>query len=108
MPEPDLLSTRQVAALLNVSARTVTNWIRAEKVPYVRLPGGEYRVPKDGLVGSLSGTYDVREALNVLELEEGSRLRRERNRALGMAERLAKVAALSQQMTALSERARRA
>lgn len=101
-----LLTTRQVAGLLNVSPRTVTNWIRAERVPYVRLPGGEYRVPREGLLESLSGTYEVREALNARELEEGTRIRRERNRALPMSERLTMVARLSRQLTALAEATR--
>ena len=43
-----LLSTREVAETLNVSPRTVTNWIRGDRVPYVRLPGGDYRIPLDG------------------------------------------------------------
>lgn len=102
-----LLSTREVAELLNVSPRTVTNWIRAEKVPYVRLPGGEYRIPQEGLLESLSGTYDVRAALNLRELREGERLRREQERSLSMSERLTAVAELSEQMTAIAGIARR-
>lgn len=109
MPDAEhrLLTTRQVSELLNVSPRTVTNWIRAERVPYVRLPGGEYRVPSQGLLESLAGTHDLREALNVVELEEGERLRREKEMRMTMAERLAQVAQLSKQMTALAGSARR-
>jgi excisionase family DNA binding protein len=103
----ELLSTREVAELLNVSPRTVTNWIRSDRVPYVRLPGGEYRIPQAGLLESLSGTYDVRAALNVRELEEGVRSRTLRDRGLTMGERLAQVARLSQQMTAIAGSARR-
>lgn len=102
-----LLTTREVAELLNVSPRTVTNWIRAERVPFVRLPGGEYRVPRDGLLDSLEGNYDTRMLENVIELEEGTRAREEQDRALTMAERLAEVARVSRQMAALASSTRR-
>jgi excisionase family DNA binding protein len=62
-----LLSTTQAADLLNVSRRTVLNWIEAGKVPYVRLPGGDYRVPLSGLLSSLSGTYRLDEEIRALD-----------------------------------------
>lgn len=65
--QPKLLSTAQAASLLNVSRRTVLNWIEAEKVPYVRLPGGEYRVPLSGLLSSLSGTYRLEDEIRALD-----------------------------------------
>jgi len=65
---PKLITTKQAADLLNVSQRTVTNWIEADKVPYVRLPGGEYRLPLSGLLACLSGTYDL--AAEIRELDE--------------------------------------
>lgn len=65
--QPKLLSTAQAAELLNVSRRTVLNWIEAGKVPYVRLPGGEYRLPLSGLLSSLSGTYRLEEEIRALD-----------------------------------------
>lgn len=65
--QPKLLSTTQAAGLLSVSRRTVLNWIEAGKVPYVRLPGGEYRLPLSGLLSSLSGTYRLEEEIRALD-----------------------------------------
>jgi len=65
--QPKLLSTTQAAGLLNVSRRTVLNWIEAGKVPYVKLPGGEYRLPLSGLLASLSGTYRLEEEIRALD-----------------------------------------
>jgi excisionase family DNA binding protein len=87
-----LLTTREAAELLNVSARTVTNWIRRDRVPYLRLPGGEYRLPLEGLLDSLSGTYDIRPDV------EGPLAPESR----AMSERLERVHLLSKQMTAIA------
>ncbi len=65
--QPKLLTTKQTAELLNVSTRTVLNWIDTDKVPYLRLPGGDYRIPLSGLLASLSGTYQLDEELRVLD-----------------------------------------
>lgn len=65
--QPKLLSTTQAAGLLNVSRRTVLNWIEAGRVPYVKLPGGEYRLPLSGLLSSLSGTYRLEEEIRALD-----------------------------------------
>lgn len=70
--QPKLISTKEAAALLNVTQRTVTNWIEADKVPYLRLPGGEYRLPISGLLASLSGTYDLRAELEALDERFGA------------------------------------
>ncbi|MGH2950569.1 MAG: helix-turn-helix domain-containing protein [Solirubrobacterales bacterium] len=103
-----LLTTRRAAELLNVTPRTVTNWIRADRVPYVRLPGGEYRLPLDGLLDSVSGSYDIRtEIENVIELEEGARAQAAADLDLTMAERLAHVHELSRQLTAIAGQATR-
>ena len=103
-----LLTTRRAAELLNVTPRTVTNWIRADRVPYVRLPGGEYRLPLDGLLDSLSGTYDIRTPLEgALELDAGSGARARIEGERTMAERLAAAHSLSKQVTAIAGRARR-
>jgi hypothetical protein len=45
----------------------VTNWIKADRVPYVQLPGGEYRLPLAALLRSLGGTYDLAGELRSLE-----------------------------------------
>lgn len=65
--QPQLLSTKQAADLLNVSKRTVLNWIESEKIPYIKLPGGDYRVPLAGLLASLSGTYRLDEEIRGLD-----------------------------------------
>jgi excisionase family DNA binding protein len=65
--QPKLLSTTQAADLLNVSRRTILNWIETGKVPYVRLPGGDYRLPLSGLLSSLSGTYRLDEEIRALD-----------------------------------------
>ena len=65
--QPKLLSTKQAAELLNVSKRTILNWIENDKVPYVKLPGGDYRVPLAGLLASLSGTYRLDEEIRALD-----------------------------------------
>jgi excisionase family DNA binding protein len=64
--QPKLLSTKQAAELLNVSRRTILNWIETDKVPYLKLPGGDYRVPLTGLLASLSGTYRLDEEIRTL------------------------------------------
>jgi len=68
---PHLLTTEQAATLLNVSSKTILNWIGEDRIPYVRLPGGQeraqYRIPLDGLVASLSGTFDLGAALRAGE-----------------------------------------
>lgn len=69
MPAPPrLLTVAEAAALLNVSDRTIRRWIDADKVPFVELPGGGYRVPERALLVSLRRTYDL--AADVRELDE--------------------------------------
>jgi excisionase family DNA binding protein len=68
---PKLLTLQEAADFLHVSPRTISNWISDDRIPYVRLPGGEaraqYRIPLGALISSLTGTYDlgaaVREAV---------------------------------------------
>jgi excisionase family DNA binding protein len=62
-----LLTTSEAAALLNVSKRTIINWIQRDLVPYVRLPGGEYRLPLGALLGSISGTFDLAAELQAFD-----------------------------------------
>ena len=72
---PQLLTTGEAATLLKVSPRTILNWIHADRIPYVQLPpsGGrnEYRIPLQGLLSSLSGTYDL--AAELRKLNEAAR-----------------------------------
>jgi excisionase family DNA binding protein len=48
-----LLTARQVADLLGVSAETVLRWARNGKLPAIRLPGGAIRFRADDLDGWL-------------------------------------------------------
>jgi excisionase family DNA binding protein len=68
---PEMLTTQQASELLNVSSATVLNWIAADAIPYVRLPGSteraQYRIPLGGLISSLSGTYDLGAAIREAE-----------------------------------------
>jgi len=42
-----MLSTGQVAKKLGVSTQAIINWIEAEKIESIKLPGGHYRIPAD-------------------------------------------------------------
>jgi excisionase family DNA binding protein len=66
-PDPMNLSITQAADLLNVSRRTILDWIETDKVPYVKLAGGDYRIPVAGLLSSLSGTYRLDEEIQALD-----------------------------------------
>jgi excisionase family DNA binding protein len=44
-----LLTARQVAELLGVSAETVLRWTRRGELPAIRLPGGAMRYREDAL-----------------------------------------------------------
>jgi excisionase family DNA binding protein len=63
-----LLTVSQAASLLNVSDKTIRRWIEAEKIPFVRLPSGAYRIPQGALLASLQGTYDL--AAEIAALDE--------------------------------------
>ncbi len=64
---PQFLTVAEAATLLNVSDRTIRRWIEAGKVPYLKLPGGGYRIPQAQLLASLSGTYDLRREMEALD-----------------------------------------
>jgi excisionase family DNA binding protein len=68
---PVLLTVPQAASLLGVSDRTVRRWIKAERIPFLRLPAGEYRIPQGALLASLRGTYDLAGELQQLEEKHG-------------------------------------
>ena len=78
-----LLTTQEVAALLRVSPRTVQNWINRDQVPFLELPGGEYRLPLAGLLESLKGTFDLGRALQDLDEASGAVSEAEIAAALG-------------------------
>lgn len=64
---PQLLTLSQAASLLHVSERTIRRWVDAEKVPYLKLPSGQYRLPQGALLASLEGTYDLAAELDELD-----------------------------------------
>ena len=43
----ELLRTSDVAALFQVSTRTVSEWARRGRVPCMRTPGGQWRYPAE-------------------------------------------------------------
>lgn len=62
-----LLTVAEAAALLKVNERTVRRWIEAEKVPYLELPSGSYRIPQGALLASLRGNFDLAAELRELD-----------------------------------------
>ena len=71
----DLLTVSEAAEMLRVSDGTIRNWITAGSIPYIQLPPvgqrKQYRIPLQGLLGSLEGNYDLRGALQ----EQNARMR---------------------------------
>ncbi len=68
---PVLLTVSQAASLLGVSDRTIRRWIKAERVPSLKLASGEYRIAQGVLLASLRGTYDLASELRQLEEKHG-------------------------------------
>jgi excisionase family DNA binding protein len=64
---PQLLTVAQAASLLNVSEKTIRRWVEYEKVPHIRLPSKQIRIPLAALLASLQGNYDL--ASEVAELD---------------------------------------
>lgn len=64
-----LLRPQEAADLLRVSVRTVQKWIEHDAIPYVQLPSSgtkpSYRIPLQGLLDSLSGTWDLGAGLDL-------------------------------------------
>jgi excisionase family DNA binding protein len=58
-PSVEFITTGQAAALLQVSVHTMGTWVRAGKVPYVVLPSGSRRIPREAFLKSLGGNYDL-------------------------------------------------
>jgi excisionase family DNA binding protein len=69
---PQLLTVAQAASLLRVSEKTMRRWIDADRVPYLRLPSGGYRIPQGALLASLGGTYNLADELAELDARAGS------------------------------------
>ena len=71
----DLLTVSEAAQMLRVSDGTIRNWIAAGSIPYIQLPPvgrrKQYRIPLQGLLGSLEGNYDLRAGLQ----EQNARMR---------------------------------
>jgi excisionase family DNA binding protein len=64
---PKLLTVAQAASLLAVSEKTVRRWIDDERIPYLRLPGGGYRIPQGALLASLGGNYALGDELEEID-----------------------------------------
>jgi excisionase family DNA binding protein len=68
---PRLITTKEAAELLNVSPRTILNWIEEGSIPYIELPSRksrkEYRIPLQALLQSLRGNYDLASELRELD-----------------------------------------
>ncbi|MEO8293710.1 MAG: helix-turn-helix domain-containing protein [Actinomycetota bacterium] len=57
--QEEFLTVPDVARLLRVGESTVRKWAAAGKIPFVELPGGEYRIPRLELVRGLRGNVDI-------------------------------------------------
>lgn len=70
-----LLTVAEAAEMLRVSDGTIRNWIAARSIPFIQLPPvgkrRQFRIPLQGLLGSLEGNYDLRAALQ----EQNARMR---------------------------------
>ena len=64
---PKLITIAQAASLLAVSEKTVRRWIDGDRIPYVKLPGGGYRIPQGALLASLGGNYALGDELEEIE-----------------------------------------
>jgi len=53
-----LLTTSEVAKVLNVTRHAVAKWIREGKVNAIRLPGGRYRIPESEVRKIIEGRCD--------------------------------------------------
>jgi excisionase family DNA binding protein len=73
---PQLIKPSEAAQLLHVEVGTVHSWIKKGTIPYIELPSAgakpSYRIPLQGLLDSLSGTYDLSADLASLYGGQGS------------------------------------
>lgn len=61
------MTVKEAAALLKVSQRTIRRRIATEKLPHLKLPSGQYRIPQTSLLASLSSNYRLAEELAQLD-----------------------------------------
>jgi predicted site-specific integrase-resolvase len=54
-PPPKLLNATQVAAKLEVSPETVTDWANKGKIDYIELPSGRFRYRQETVDEILAG-----------------------------------------------------
>lgn len=59
VPLERLLRPEQVAAVFNVSPRTVTYWAWTRKLPSVRTPGGQYRFRQSVVDAAVAETKEA-------------------------------------------------
>lgn len=64
---PKLITVAQAASLLAVSEKSIRRWIDAERIPYLKLPGGGYRIPQGALLASLGGNYALGDELEQID-----------------------------------------
>lgn len=57
--EEQLVKPSEAARRIGVHHNTILNWIRQDRIPYVRTPTGQYLLPWSLVAQSLSGTYDL-------------------------------------------------
>jgi excisionase family DNA binding protein len=78
---PRLISVEEAATLLAVTDTTVRNWIKADAIPYVELPGTgqrrRCRIPLQGLLNTLTGNYDLASDVEYLDAVFGGAARSE-------------------------------
>lgn len=55
----EFLTPGQVAKLFNVRPRTVTRWADTGKLPYIRIPSGHRRYPKNAVMELLQAQLDA-------------------------------------------------
>lgn len=59
----ELLTVPDVARLLRVAESTVRKWAASGRIPFMELPGGEYRIPRTELIRGLRGNVDIERVL---------------------------------------------
>ncbi len=64
---PKLITIAQAASLLAVSEKTVRRWIDGERIPFLKLPSGGYRIPQGALLASLGGNYSLGDELEEID-----------------------------------------
>lgn len=64
----ELLTVPDVARLLRVAESTVRKWAASGRIPFVELPGGEYRIPRTELIRGLRGNVDIERVLARVEV----------------------------------------